>query len=184
MNKIKTVGPVSEFPTKFGTMKKYSLQFEGSDDWVNLNQKPESPAPTVGQELEGTIEDSQFGKQFKKATQASGAFGAPKATDPATRASIEAQTSLNAAVTAVRDYYPFASEDELKGMKLSGYIGKIIQVSKLFASSLAGSAVTAPDPVATVQKVMPGAEAADDKPPVDAYDQASTSDIDLNTLPF
>jgi hypothetical protein len=39
------------------------------------NRKPDSPAPQVGQMLDGNLEDGQYGKKFKPATQSFGGGG-------------------------------------------------------------------------------------------------------------
>jgi hypothetical protein len=152
-------------------MVKYTVQFEGSDDAVEVSQKPTTAAPKPGDEMDGTIETTQYGKRFKKAAGSGDGFN--RAAGPATRASIEAQTSLNAAVTTVRDYYALLEPGTNSELKLSEYVGKVVQVSKVFAGTLAGKDVGA-DPVATVQEVMPGAEEV--KPENDT--------INLDDIPF
>ncbi len=153
----------------YGEMINYTVQFEGADDGVQISQKPTTPAPKPGDELEGMIEDTKYGKKFKKAQQASGSFGGSKNTDPATRASIEAQTALNAAVTAVRDFNQLKGVD-LANVQITAYATQITQVAKLFAKSLSGETIT----VAAVQEVMPGAEqVADD-----------ANNINLDDMPF
>src|SRR5215213_5803621 len=130
--KIKTLGPVKEVQSKYGPLKVYTIQFEGSDDWVEVNQKPESPVPTVGQELEGTIEDTQYGKRFKKAQGAGGGFQGNRAPDPATRSSIERQSAMKASVDAVRDYYNIVPDPELT---LEKYVTKIVNITNVFAKA-------------------------------------------------
>lgn len=97
MFKITAVSPeVREYETKFGEMKSYKVRFEGSQDVVEISQKASTPAPTVGQELEGTITDTEYGKKFKKAFGQTGFQGGRKE-DPAKQDSIMKQTSLKAA---------------------------------------------------------------------------------------
>lgn len=69
---IGQVGPSRnwDFTGKDGTnisMTTYSLQFDGVVDWADYNVKAGSPAPTVGEELEGHIEDAgKYGLKFTK----------------------------------------------------------------------------------------------------------------------
>jgi hypothetical protein len=169
--KIKQLGPVSEYDTQNGKMKKYTVQFEGSDDWVELSQKPTTPAPTVGQELDGTIEDTQYGKKFKKAYGAGGGFAGGKAQDPATRGSIERQSALKASVEAVSDYYEIVPDPELT---LEKYVTKIVNVTNVFAKAIAG-ADAGPAP-AQPSAIPTPAQEPDEKP---AEDQ-----INLDDIPF
>src|SRR5688500_4252543 len=134
--KIKSLGPVKDVQSKYGALKVYSVQFEGSDDWVEVNQKPESAAPAVGQELEGNIEDTPYGKRFKKAQGAGGSFGGSRVQDPATRSSIERQSALKASVDAVRDYYAIVPDPELT---LEKYVTKVVNVTNIFAKAIAGA---------------------------------------------
>lgn len=153
--KIKTVGPVEQFNGQYGPMKSYQIQFEGSDDWVKLNQKPDSSAPTIGQELEGTIEDGQWGKRFKKAPGASGGFSGGRSSDPEQRGSIERQSSLKAAVEAVYNFHLLTGE---KPQSLAAYRTNIIIAAKEFSGFVSNAA-----PSTTIAP-------ADDLPPVSAYE--------------
>ncbi len=69
---IGQVGPSRnwDFAGKEGTMVSmttYSLQFDGVVDWADYNVKAGSPAPTVGEVLEGHIEDAgKYGMKFTK----------------------------------------------------------------------------------------------------------------------
>lgn len=47
-------------------MYKYSVQLEGQSDPVDISQKPSTAPPKAGDVLSGTIEDTQYGKRFKK----------------------------------------------------------------------------------------------------------------------
>lgn len=57
-----------EFEGSYGKMVKYAVQLEldGKIDTAELNQKPDTPAPKAGDMLSGTIDDTKFGKKFKK----------------------------------------------------------------------------------------------------------------------
>lgn len=179
VNAMKTGSYESQYGEDDGTgkkvMVKYTVQFEGSDDAVEVSQKPSTAAPKTGDELDGTIESTQYGKRFKKAAGNGGGKGS-YAPDPATRASIEAQTSLNDATTAVKDFYTLSGPT--KDMKLSDYVGKIVQVSKLFAGSLAGKSVESSNSVEIVKAVMPGAEE------VTITDLPENDKINLDDIPF
>ena len=91
--KIANAMKTGEFDSKFGKMFKYTVQLEGENDAVEIVQKPETPAPSG--EVEGTIEDTQYGKKFKK-VQAGGGYGGKS--DPATQKAIIRQNSLTNAV--------------------------------------------------------------------------------------
>lgn len=45
-------------------METYKVMVEGEDDPIDINRKPGN-APTVGEVLAGTLEDTDFGKKFK-----------------------------------------------------------------------------------------------------------------------
>ena len=47
-------------------MVTYKLMVEGESEPVELNQLPDTPAPTVGQEIYGELKTTQYGKQLKK----------------------------------------------------------------------------------------------------------------------
>lgn len=66
---IEQVSPaVKEYDSKFGQMKSYQVKFQGNEMWVDISQKPSTPVPTVGQQMEGTIDVSgPYGAKFKKA---------------------------------------------------------------------------------------------------------------------
>lgn len=103
-----TVKQVSENPkeyeTKYGKMKAYKVMLD-NDEVVEINQKESTPAPTVGQELEGHIEEGEFGKKFKKEFKKEFSGGFPSQTkfteDPGKQDSIIRQSSMKAAVDLV-----------------------------------------------------------------------------------
>lgn len=70
--KIAQVGPTRawDFTGNDGqkvSMLTYSIQLEGIADWVDLNVKPDSTPPAVGESLEGHIEDGgKYGYKFVK----------------------------------------------------------------------------------------------------------------------
>lgn len=60
---------VDTWQSNYGEMKSYYVQFEGNTEAVKINQKPETPAPEVGQVLTGDIVADKFGKKFQKAAK-------------------------------------------------------------------------------------------------------------------
>ena len=82
--KVTTIGPSEEFSFDGNdgnkvTLKKYSLQLEGVAEWVTLSQKPDAPAPAVGEEIEGHIEDTgKYGYKFTKKRSGGGWSGGGK----------------------------------------------------------------------------------------------------------
>jgi hypothetical protein len=70
---------------------------------VELAQRASSPAPTVGQALEGNLDNTQYGLKFKKAFApgAGGGGGGYKGKSPSEQASIAASVALDKALIAV-----------------------------------------------------------------------------------
>lgn len=135
-----------EYAGKYGTMHSYAMQLEGVDATVELSQKPETAPPKSGDTLDGTIEDTQYGKRFKKAQPANSFSGGTtsRQNDPDTRASIERQSALKAAVETVRDYYTWAGitiPKDKEAERLSVYVNEIANVTKTFTQVLAGTPV-------------------------------------------
>lgn len=112
-----------EFDSKFGKMVKYTVQLEDENEAVELVQKPDSPEPKSGDVIEGTIENTQYGRKFKK--ERSGGFGGSKS-DPATQKAIIRQNALTNAVN-----YCIAKANLDKNYELSGK--GVIQVATYFA---------------------------------------------------
>lgn len=64
--KILSVDPRQAYDTDYGQMQPYALTLEGVEGYVQLSQKPETPAPVVGQVIHGhTYNQGKFLK-FKK----------------------------------------------------------------------------------------------------------------------
>ena len=64
--KILSVEPRQAYDTDYGQMQPYALTLEGVEGYVQLSQKPETPAPVVGQVIHGhTYNQGKFLK-FKK----------------------------------------------------------------------------------------------------------------------
>ena len=120
---------VRDFNGSFGPMKSYKLKLqELGDQTVELAQKAETPAPTAGQVLDGTVDMSgSHGPQFKKSfkPRAGGGGGRGRDSDE-----IKAEWAINAAITwltetdmanaNLEDVQPLASDfyamvDRVKG---------------------------------------------------------------------
>lgn len=95
MYKVISAMKTGEFDGKYGKLYKYAVQFEGENEAVEMNQKPDSPAPKSGDVFEGTIETTRYGRKFRK--EASGGFQGQK-NDPQRQASIEWQSARRDAV--------------------------------------------------------------------------------------
>jgi hypothetical protein len=90
---IRDVEKRKQFTTKHGsTLQSYGLTLEDGEKQlipVELNQKLETAEPVIGATIEGTVEDGQYGKKFKKEqANSSGGFGGGKGRDPKMEAQI------------------------------------------------------------------------------------------------
>lgn len=101
MYTIEAVGPIKEWSGAHGPMKDYQIKFKEEPEWVTVTQKPETPAPTVGQTLTGTINPTQYGKKFKKEQTFSGGGGSPR--QPIDHDSMYKCNALNNAVAMAGD---------------------------------------------------------------------------------
>lgn len=65
---IQAVSPETRaYESKYGAMVSYKVMFEGNPQAVEISQKQTTPAPKVGDTLDGTIDMSgQYGPKFKK----------------------------------------------------------------------------------------------------------------------
>lgn len=83
----------------------YRLTLQNGTETVTnceLSQKASTPAPTVGQELDGTIDrEAQYGPKFKKA-YAGGPGGGGRPRDPKETAAIQRQHSQKVAAMIVQ----------------------------------------------------------------------------------
>lgn len=131
-NALKT----GNYDSKFGPMVKYTVQFEGMEDAVELSQKPDTAAPKAGDTLEGIIEATQYGKKFKKAQGTSNGFSRGQGKSPEEMTSIQRQVALKAAVEAVRDWY--STKDEVPDLK--GHVANIINTAVAFERHLESGA--------------------------------------------
>lgn len=71
---------------------------KGDEKELELAQKVSTAAPTVGQKIEGTVEQGTYGPKLKKEYGGGGGGfrGGPRPDDPATRDSIERQVAIKA----------------------------------------------------------------------------------------
>lgn len=98
--KVVSCTKVGEFTGQYGLNYKYLLMLEGQPAGAELNQKPETPVPAPGTEIEGELTNSQYGLKFKKAQKFTGggySVGA-KTEAPEKQGSIERQNALTNAV--------------------------------------------------------------------------------------
>lgn len=77
--KILEVQERNRWSGKFGDFQDYAVKLEGVDNWVQLSQKPETPAPEVNGTLYGHLETQTRGDKtfmkFKKAQRPDGNSG-------------------------------------------------------------------------------------------------------------
>lgn len=131
--KIKNAIKTKDLTTQNGTFAVYSMELEGVEGAVEMLQKPETPAPKVGDDLMGTIEDTQWGKRFKKERMGGGFSG--NRNDPRTQEQIIRQNALTNAVNFVSNKAKLMAKDRGKGNEVVKYMSgkQIIQVATLFA---------------------------------------------------
>jgi len=91
---------VRDYNGQYGPMKSYKIALDGAgadpQEAIELSQKPDTAAPSVGQILEGTIDRSgQFGPKFKKDFAAGKTFGGSKKDEEG----IKAQWAIGQAMT-------------------------------------------------------------------------------------
>lgn len=136
---IRTLGPIKEKEGQHGSLRIYAVQFEGSDDWVDIAQMATSTPPKVGMSLEGTITDTKYGKKFERAKSGSFSGQTRSAGKSAEEiVSIQRQVALKAAVETVRDFY--AAERTIQATPLSvdlrGYVNQVINAATAFERHL------------------------------------------------
>jgi hypothetical protein len=101
---------IRDVPTQYGPMKDYRLSLMASGEttpviasWL---RKASSPAPVRGQQIEGALEDTEYGKKFREQRQmpigSSGGGGKSYAADPKKQAAIAMEASQKVAIDALR----------------------------------------------------------------------------------
>lgn len=100
--KVTRVGAPREWTSQHGgVFLSYLLDVEGADKPVELSQKPETPAPTVGQSLDLELSPHPRFEDRLKAKKIQAAFGgggAPRPEDPVRSARILRQHSQEMAL--------------------------------------------------------------------------------------
>ena len=163
-----------EFTGQYGRTIKYGMvlsdEADNTIEGVELSQKPETPLP-VG-EIEGTIEDTQWGKRFKK-TPTGGGFS--KFNDPQTRNEIIRQNSLTNAV-AFCTAKANLMEKKVAIEYLTGK--KIIQVATYFAKYSKGEVT-----VVTENEIKEDVDKIDqEKEKDESVDQGDLSEESINQV--
>ena len=112
------------FPGKQGgEFVVYLVQLDdgnGAKQTAELVQKAATPAPQVGDQLEGTVEQSEYGAKFKKAQR--GGFGGPRPDDPKKSAHI---ARMHAQDMALRFVGLMHERGQLKDELKLGFLWKI-----------------------------------------------------------
>lgn len=163
---ITAVNGKREFESKYGPLVSYKINIKGDDGYegeAEITRKPESPAPSQGETIEGTLDRSnpRFPPKLKKAP--GGGAGAPRGARSAKDSdSIERQVAYKGAVEMAVAFAKDADE------------GKAL-LPDLFELSVGLIQGKASDPVETVKQVFPGAKEETQpitrKEVIDAYHQ-------------
>ena len=103
---VKSINRQKSWKGKYGDMVSYYCILEnegGNQAEVEIAQKVTTPAPTVDQKIEGTVEDGDYGKKLKKAQPQGGGGGGFKSgpKSPEERKSIERQVAAKCATDLV-----------------------------------------------------------------------------------
>jgi hypothetical protein len=106
---IEQVGETWEWTGQYGTNRSYKLNLKGSGPdgtvlaGVELAQKPDTPAPTIGQTLNGTIDTTgRYPKFRKEQQQGGGGGGGWKGSDPKEHAEIRMEWAIREALVYTR----------------------------------------------------------------------------------
>lgn len=174
---VKKVSEPKEFEGQYGKMSTYTLmgELDGELDSVQLNTKSSSPAPKIGDELEGTVETTQYGKKFKKsAPQGSGGGYSGGKSDPETQSAIIRQNALTNSVAFCVAKANLMTKE--KGLEL--LTGKtIIEVATVFAEFSAGK-------ISTTPKVISDSEVPAVKEVAEEVFNDPREEIDPSDIPF
>ena len=185
--KVKTVGPSRDwdFQGNDGTVKMAtdSIQFEGHEQyWVDVNRAQDKPAPTVGETLNGHVEQDDAGKyppKFKKAKSGGGGWSGNRGGGQASPGAIWS-TAMSTAAQIVAGYYA-ASGTKPKDFK--EYLGKVTAVAPKVNAAVdalvaANKPAEKPADTATSEAGESPAPAADNKSGADVVIE-DISDEDL-----
>ena len=107
--KILSVVPQQAFTGKYGTLQPYNLTLEGLEGTVQLNQKPETAAPQVGQTIFGHVFERNGYKNFKRVSKN---FQPKQGGDDYMIRLLEAIAIAVGANQAVKDNVPTEVKDE------------------------------------------------------------------------
>lgn len=161
---VKAVNSSREWESQAGgQMISYKLALEGDGKLVGdveLAQKKATPAPTVGQSIDGTIESTNYGPKLKKDFAGGGKSfggGGGRAKDPSERRSIERQVAFKGAVELVSAIASPRSDFDFTKMALTEFFNHGLHLIQADAAEL-------------IEDVFPDAtplqERAPDKPTV------------------
>ena len=177
--KVVSAMKVGEFTGQYGLSYKYAVQFEGQMDAVQLSQKPETPAPKAGDILSGTIEETKWGKQFRKESKGGGRYN-----DPQTRKEIIRQNALTNAVNFCVSKANLMDKKEAVKY-LSGK--KVIQAASYFAKYSEGEQTVAmtPEEVIALHGESPQGETQENETQeTQTIETPRGEEIPLEDIPF
>jgi len=172
---IKQIMKTGEFDGKYGKNFKYGMILtddKGTEvEGVELSQKPETPVPAVGSTIDGNIEDTQYGKRFKK-DFARGGEGSYK-NNPETRNEIIRQNALTNAVNFCTSKAALMDKKEAEKYLTGKHV---IQVATYFARYSKGEVTVVSE---NEEKPQTEAPVQSEQPP---QDQGEWSDESINQI--
>jgi hypothetical protein len=137
---------IRDVPTQYGPMKDYRLFLmapgETTPVIASWLRKASSPAPVRGQQIEGALEDTEYGKKFREQRQmpigSSGGGGKSYAADPKKQAAIAMESSQARAVDLMRIWLDNGGEKPESAKELvtmtkqiaAAFFGQVEEVSK------------------------------------------------------
>lgn len=149
-----------EFESKYGPLKSYKVRIKGDDGFAGeaeITQKPTTPAPSSGQEIEGTLDKSnpKFPPKLKKA-QMNGGGGGSKGGGRSSKDSdsIERQVAYKGAVEMCVSFAEDASE-------AADMLPDLFEMS---INLIQGKPVATRGTLEVVKDAFPGAEEISDVP--------------------
>ena len=106
---VTEIGSTREYETKFGPMKSYKITIKGDDGFdgiAEVSQKTTTPPPTVGQVIEGDLDQSnpKYAPKLKKAQKAQG--GPPRGKSKQDEESIARAVAYKGAVELTASMSP------------------------------------------------------------------------------